>query len=39
MTIFDMNKNILFGNATARKIFELERDPIGVNVREFLTEE
>jgi len=40
MTILDFtNQDIVFGNTTARKIFELERDPIGVDVREFLDEE
>jgi len=39
MTILDMNQNVIFGNSTARNIFELERDPVGVNVREFLNEE
>jgi len=39
MTILDMDQNIVFGNVTARKIFELERDPVGVDVREFLNEE
>ncbi len=39
MTILDMNQNVIFGNSTARKIFQLERDPVGVNVREFLNKE
>ena len=39
MTILDMNQNVVFGNVTARKIFELERDAVGVNVRDFLNEE
>jgi PAS domain S-box-containing protein len=39
MTVLDMNQNIIFGNATARKIFQLEQDAVGVNVREFLNEE
>ena len=38
MTVLDMDQNVLFGNATARKIFGLERDAVGVNVREFLNE-
>jgi len=39
MTIFDMDQNVVFCNATARKIFELERDAVGVNVRDFLNKE
>jgi PAS domain S-box-containing protein len=39
MTILDIDQNVVFGNATARKIFELERDPVGVDVREFLNKE
>jgi len=40
MTILDfMDQNVIFGNSAARKIFELERDAVGVNVREFLNEE
>ena len=39
MTLLDMDQNVVFGNSTARKIFELERDAVGVDVREFLNEE
>jgi len=39
ITVLDMDQNVIFGNSTARKIFELERDAVGVNVREFLNEE
>jgi len=39
MTVLDMNQNVIFGNSAARTIFELERDPVGVDVREFLNKE